>query len=73
MRDEPRAGPATPSFLACAAVLLCLTAAPARGQVVRGYTQIQYQGLDLVGSALDRDILYSVVQVDVNKRFQDNL
>ena len=41
--------------------------------MVRGYTQIQYQGLDLVGSALDRDILYSLVQVDVNKRFQENL
>jgi hypothetical protein len=56
----------------CAATLV-LGADRADAQVVRGYTQVQYQGLDLVGSAGDRDILYSLVQVDVTKRFEESL
>jgi hypothetical protein len=52
---------------------LLLAAGRANAQAVRGYTQVQYQGLDLVGSVGDRDILYSLVQVDVTKRFEETL
>ncbi len=55
------------------AAALALAPVPARAQAVRGYTQVQYQGLDLVGTAFDRDILYSLVQVDVTKRFEESL
>jgi hypothetical protein len=73
MRDEPRILPSVRTLLALACATAFLTATPAWGQAVRGTTQIQYQGLDLVGTVGDRDILYSLVQVDVTKRFQEGL
>jgi hypothetical protein len=45
-----------------------MTTAPATAQSLRGYTQVQFQRFDLVGTSSDRDLWLRTLQLDVTRR-----
>lgn len=72
MRDEP--GDRSEAVRRAAGVLLCglgimAAATPARAQVVRGYTQVQYQRFDVVDGNSDRELWLRTLQLDATRRF----
>ncbi|MGE5178812.1 MAG: hypothetical protein ACM3PF_06960 [Bacteroidota bacterium] len=71
MRDESpdRAAPRGRVAALAALLLLAAVARPATAQSVRGYSQLQFQRFDLVGTESDRELWLRTLQLDVTRRF----
>ena len=74
MRDDVPAGRLLRRAAPLALVGAIVAApSPARAQLVRGYTQVQFQRYDLAGSTADRELWLRTLQFDATRRLAGRL